>query len=161
MKQHPIQMRNRYQHLELDNSNALEIPYIILKLSENYNIILQEIIRKYPGTTNTLFRGSIKITPKTMEERNEIIKLLQDKKQEYVLYEPTADRPIKAIIKGLHINTRTDKKELEEINYEVIRIHQFKNFKEQSLLPIFQIDVRRTPQTQNIYNIIHLCYLNI
>ncbi|GBN23241.1 hypothetical protein AVEN_224013-1 [Araneus ventricosus] len=60
-------MKNRYQLLVLENPNSSEIPDVILKLSENCDIIiLQEIMKKYPGTSNTLFRGSIKMSSKTM-----------------------------------------------------------------------------------------------
>ncbi|GBL74078.1 hypothetical protein AVEN_230981-1 [Araneus ventricosus] len=76
--QNPIKTKNSFQSLIPD---APEIPAIILKTSENYNLILQEITQKFPRTNNTLFRGNIKISAISLEDRNDIIKLLQDKKK--------------------------------------------------------------------------------
>ncbi|GBM72056.1 hypothetical protein AVEN_108207-1 [Araneus ventricosus] len=77
-----FQTNNRFQNLIPDEP---EIPAIILKIAENYNVLLQEITKKFPGTNNTLFRGSIKISANSTEDRNNIIKLLQDKNQEFIV----------------------------------------------------------------------------
>ncbi|GBM14232.1 hypothetical protein AVEN_167314-1 [Araneus ventricosus] len=77
------------------------------------------------------------------------------KKQDFILYEPIAERPIKAILKGIHASTLQEffKQELEALNFEVTRIIQFKNFKEQSLHPVFQVDIKRSPQASPTYAI--------
>ncbi|GBM26492.1 hypothetical protein AVEN_231661-1 [Araneus ventricosus] len=103
-------------------------------------------MKKFPGTNNTLFRGSIKISAKSTDDREDIFKFLQDKKQEFVLYEPMAERPIKVIIKG--INPSTAKKTWKNSTTKVIKITQFKNFKQNTVMPVFQINIRRTPQAQ-------------
>ncbi|GBL90641.1 hypothetical protein AVEN_219311-1 [Araneus ventricosus] len=154
--QNPIQTKNSLQSLIPD---APEIPVIILKIAENYNFILQEMTQKFPGTNNTLFRENIKISSISTEDRDDIIKLLHDKKkQEFILYEPIAERPINTILKGIHASTPQEyiKQELQALNFEVTKMIQFKNFKEQSLYPIFQVDIKRSPQAQKTFIITHL-----
>ncbi|GBM51976.1 hypothetical protein AVEN_32102-1 [Araneus ventricosus] len=69
------------------------------------------------------------------------------------------------------IRKKTNKKTLKEftppipkieaLNFEVTRIIQFKNFKEQSLHPVLQVDIKRAPQAQTIFNVTHLCHFKI
>ncbi|GBM93020.1 Nucleic-acid-binding protein from transposon X-element [Araneus ventricosus] len=117
-----------------------------------------EITQKFPCTNDTLFRASIKISANSLEDRNDIIILLQDEKQEFVLYESIAEKPIKVIFKGIHASTP---KEYVKQELEVTTIIQFKNFKEQSLHSVFQVDIKRSAQAQQIFNITHLCHFKI
>ncbi|GBN88101.1 hypothetical protein AVEN_4752-1 [Araneus ventricosus] len=53
------------------------IPAINLKLTNDYNLTLQEISRNDPETTNKYDRGYIKITPSSLEDIEKIIDLSQ------------------------------------------------------------------------------------
>ncbi|GBN55476.1 hypothetical protein AVEN_9992-1 [Araneus ventricosus] len=159
----PIQISNSFQNRTPD---VPEIPAIILKIAENYNIILQEITHKFLGTNNTLFRGNTKISANSTEDRNNIIKLLQDKNQEFILYEPIAESRVKDILKGVHASTprSTRSKNLKNLtskSQESIIQSQFKNFKERTRYPVFQVDIKRSPQAEKIFNLTHLCHFKI
>ncbi|GBO14113.1 hypothetical protein AVEN_204490-1 [Araneus ventricosus] len=71
-----IETSNKFQHLmDVEEQETLTeppktfIPAINLKLTNDYNLTLQEISRNHPETTNKYDRGYIKITPNSLEDR--------------------------------------------------------------------------------------------
>ncbi|XP_055932741.1 uncharacterized protein LOC129962771 [Argiope bruennichi] len=159
-----ISTENSYSHLQEESDRPPKsIAPISLVIQENFNQILQEIMRKHPETENHFQRGFIQIKPKTEESRREIISLLQSKKQDFIINEAPEERPIKIVIRGLPNYTTIDdiKNELEANNYQIQRINQMKNFRSKTLLPLFLVKVRKTGNYKNIFNLKHLCFLSV
>ncbi|GBM76905.1 hypothetical protein AVEN_153133-1 [Araneus ventricosus] len=111
---------------EMENLNPNEptkthVPSINLKLSDDYNLTLQEICRRFPKTDNKYSRGFIQITPNSLEERLKIIEFLNQSGKEYILSESPENRPVKIVIKGLPTthNKELIIKELEEKQYKI------------------------------------------
>ncbi|GBN10254.1 hypothetical protein AVEN_153168-1 [Araneus ventricosus] len=136
---------------ENDNTNDKQtqksIPDINLKLTDDYNLTIQEITRNFSETSCKYYRGYIRITPHSLEEREKIIEALDKSEKEYVLSEPTENRPIKIVIKNLppdHCKERLVR-ELEENKFKVIRINQLRNYRLKTFLPIFLIELAKTP----------------
>ncbi|GBO32665.1 hypothetical protein AVEN_43460-1 [Araneus ventricosus] len=122
-----IETSNQYQHLmdveDQDNSNdKIFIPAINLKVTEDYNLTIQEISRNHPETNNKYDRGYIRISPHSLEVREKIIEYLNKLNKEYVLSEAPADRPIKIVIKNLLLDHCKESLslELEKNNFKVV-----------------------------------------
>ncbi|GBN97492.1 Nucleic-acid-binding protein from transposon X-element [Araneus ventricosus] len=139
------------------------IPATNLLMDPNYNLTLQEIARKFPKTVNKLIKGYISITADSVENRNNILKYLNENDKEYILSERQEDRPLKIVIKNLPITHSTDliKKDLESKNFKIIRISQLKNFKTKTPHPIFLVEMAKTENFKNIYNIKTVNFLNV
>ncbi|GFR13720.1 uncharacterized protein TNCT_299481 [Trichonephila clavata] len=58
----------------------IKVRPIMMKLYPDYNLILQELHRKYPSATNTHTAGYIKIQPENQEHHHEITEFLTNKK---------------------------------------------------------------------------------
>ncbi|GBM10256.1 hypothetical protein AVEN_49979-1 [Araneus ventricosus] len=131
------------------------VPSINLKLSDDYNLTLQEICRQFPKTDNKYSRGFIQITPNSVEERLKIIEFLNQSGKEYILSESPENRPDKIVIKGLPTthNKEFIIKELEEKQFKVIRINQLRNFRLKSFHPIFLVEISKSLKVNELFQI--------
>ncbi|GBM72542.1 hypothetical protein AVEN_259826-1 [Araneus ventricosus] len=140
-----IETSNKFSQLmEIDESvevPKIHVPSINLKIVADYNLTLQEINRNFPKTLNKLDCGYIRITPDSFNDRGKITDYLDKNKKEYVLSEAPENRPLKIVIKGLpkDHNKEHISRELEENNFKVLRISQFRNFRLKTFHPIFQV----------------------
>ncbi|GFU48434.1 nucleic-acid-binding protein from transposon X-element [Trichonephila clavipes] len=153
----------------LDNEELMEVTPtppkvqpIMMRLSKNYNLILQEINRSHPNTKNKNTGSYIRIQPATVEEQNEIKKFLTIKKADHYLI----DHPkiTKAVIKGLPTSTNiTDiEADLKEKGFEVEKIAQLRKFSTKSPLPLFMIQLKKlNKNAQDIYKIKNINYLTV
>ncbi|GBM98100.1 hypothetical protein AVEN_43223-1 [Araneus ventricosus] len=159
----PIKTNNRFENLMdiSENLNAedtqtkISVPDINLKLTDDYNLTIQEIVRNFPETICKYHRGYIRISPHSLEDRDKIIETLDKTEKEYVLSEPPESGPIKIVIKNLppdHCKERIVR-DLEENKYKVIRINQLRNFRLKTLLPIFLVELAKTPNANNIFQV--------
>ncbi|GBM39875.1 hypothetical protein AVEN_254734-1 [Araneus ventricosus] len=162
-----IPIKNKFAQLS-DSENLAEmedltpkdppkipVPSINLKLSEDYNLTLQEICRQFPKTDNKYSRGFIQITPNSLDERLKIIDFLNQSGKEYILSESPENRPVKIVIKGLpetH-NKELIIKELEENHFKVIRVNQLRNFRLKCYHPIFLIEISKSPKINDVFQI--------
>ncbi|GBN71498.1 hypothetical protein AVEN_33694-1 [Araneus ventricosus] len=157
-----IENSNKFQHLmdveDQDNLNDLQkifINAINFKLTDDYNLTLQEISRNHPETTNKYDCGYIKISINSIEDRDKIIDYLNKSNKEYVLSEALADRPIKIVIKNLppdHCKESLSH-ELEKNSFKVAKINQLRNFRLKTYHPIFLVELVKTPNVNDIYKI--------
>ncbi|GFY26526.1 uncharacterized protein TNCV_2878561 [Trichonephila clavipes] len=104
-----------------------------MKLFPEYNLILQEIHRTHPTATNTHVGGWIKIQAENSDHHREkkITLFLSDKKCQYYVTDPPANRPLKVVIKGLLATTDPEeiKKDLIEQGINIVKIAQLRQFK--------------------------------
>ncbi|GBM00122.1 hypothetical protein AVEN_176370-1 [Araneus ventricosus] len=159
----PIKTNNRFENLMdiSENLNAedtqtkISVPDINLKITDDYNLTIQEIARNFPETICKYQRGYIKISPHSLEDRDKIIETLDKTEKEYVLSEPPESRPIKIVIKNLPPDHSKERivRDLEENKYKVIRINQLRNFRLKTLLPIFLVELAKTPNANNIFQV--------
>ncbi|GBN83792.1 Nucleic-acid-binding protein from transposon X-element [Araneus ventricosus] len=161
---------NKFQHLmeieEQENTTdpqEISIPAINLKLTSDYNFTLQEISRNHPETTNKYDRGYIKITPNSYEDREKILDFLNKNEKEYVLSEAQEARPIKIVIKDLPPDHSKEiiADELTKLKFKVLRINQLRNFRLKTLLPIFLVELSKTPNVNDIYKVNKLNFFKI
>lgn len=158
-----IRVDNRFQS-QADTptpTGTKEHPATInLKPRENYNTLLKEITEKFPGTENKFLFGYINIKATSEENRQKIVQFLMEKNEELILLEATIDRPIKVVLKGLHVeaNTTDIVKDLKTKGFRVSRISQMRNYKLQKTLNMFLMKIKKVGNYQNIYNIKEIGY---
>ncbi|GBM63224.1 hypothetical protein AVEN_188259-1 [Araneus ventricosus] len=141
-------------HLTTVEQNK-QIPAVNPKLETNYNLTLREINRMFPDTENKLYNGFIRIQASSPENRISIIEYLQKNDKEFILSEASADRLLKAVIKGLPLNQNIEelKTILENRDFKIIRISRLKNYRFKTLHPYFLIEVAKTKNHLGIYNL--------
>ncbi|GBN77151.1 hypothetical protein AVEN_15526-1 [Araneus ventricosus] len=157
-----ILLKNAFNGLTESSDEPKPLP-INIRITENYNLLLQEINRKFPGTENKHSNGYIKTTPKNSDDYRDITKLLKEKKQDFYIMVPRDERPIKVVIKDLPIftDTETIKTELEELRFFVNRVTQLKQIRTKKPLPMFLIELTRSPNAEKIYNLTNFLNLKI
>ncbi|GFQ92582.1 uncharacterized protein TNCT_495411 [Trichonephila clavata] len=140
-----------------------KIKPVMMKITKNYNLILQEINQKYPAKVNKATGDWIKIQCATSDDHREITNSLVEKKIEHWVVDPIANRHIKVVIKGLPASTTVDEIEhdLKEKRVAVEKIAQLCKFKTQAPLHIFMVEVKRVENATDIYDIKVVCFINV
>ncbi|GBO08367.1 hypothetical protein AVEN_139968-1 [Araneus ventricosus] len=162
----PIKTANKFSVLMNDDDQEMQcsapleppkeiIPVINLKITEDYNLTLQEISRNFPETVNHYVRGYIRISPNSSEERTKIMEYLDKNEKEYVLSEAPTERPIRIVIKGVPPDHCREKitQELESLNYKVLRINHLRNYYLKTFHPIVLVELAKTPNVEKIFKI--------
>ncbi|GFW31421.1 nucleic-acid-binding protein from transposon X-element [Trichonephila clavipes] len=170
----PIPTSNKYQTLSgnddsLTQSNEAmpvatpKIPPIHLKFDANYNLIMQEINRKYPKTSSKLSGEYLRIFAISIEERNEIIDFLKGKGEQFFALFPQDVKIQKIVIKGLPISADIDdiKQDLSEKGFLVSKIAQLTKRKSKFKLPIFMVELQKSPDSPDIFKLEKCCYLTV
>ncbi|GFU71049.1 uncharacterized protein TNCV_1215751 [Trichonephila clavipes] len=103
-----------------------KIKSIFMRMINSYNLILQELHRKYPTTTNTYTKGYIK----SPDDHRDITNYLKEKELEHYVIEPPSTRPLKLVIKGLPDNIEPEdiKNDLISKGINVVKIAQLETF---------------------------------
>ncbi|GFV86544.1 uncharacterized protein TNCV_2157351 [Trichonephila clavipes] len=100
-----------------DIPNPRPLQPIHLKITKNFRNQIKSIYQKFPETTNKTSGKFIKLFSKDVEEKHNLTKFLEsDKDFEFFCIKPKLDKPIKVVIKGLPIYTKTQEilSDLEE-----------------------------------------------
>ncbi|GFS43004.1 uncharacterized protein TNIN_267381, partial [Trichonephila inaurata madagascariensis] len=101
-KDEQIKINNSYAVLYAANEDAEDVTQptykikpIFMRLTPNYNLILQEINRTHPTAKNTHIKGFFKIEAETEDHHREITNYLTDRKIEYYVIEPPAKSQVR------------------------------------------------------------------
>ncbi|GFT47802.1 nucleic-acid-binding protein from transposon X-element [Trichonephila clavipes] len=134
---------------------------IMLRLVKEYNLIIQEINRKFPATVNKVTGKYIKVQPGSIDDHRDITALLEAKKAEHYVIERLANQPIKVVIKGLPVDTDVAdiEADLLQKGFAIGKVVQLRKFSTKAPLPIFMVEVRRTETAHDIYEVNSICYL--
>ncbi|GFS82430.1 nucleic-acid-binding protein from transposon X-element [Trichonephila clavipes] len=145
------------------SSSPLTVKPIMLKIVNSYNLIVQDINRKFPGTINKMAGNYIKIQPATPDDHRDIVTHLENIRAQHYIIKRLADRPIKVVIKGLPVKTDTADIESDLISqgFEVEKVAQLRKFSTKEPLPIFMVEVRRNEKAELIHDVKTVCYLSV
>ncbi|GFR00872.1 uncharacterized protein TNCT_52771 [Trichonephila clavata] len=92
-----IQTSNSFDILNTENEDVkditpaapkIKVRPIMVKLFPDYNLILQDLHRKYPSATNTHTAGYIKIQPESQDHHQEITDYLISQKVQHYVSDP-------------------------------------------------------------------------
>ncbi|GFQ90552.1 hypothetical protein TNCT_309691 [Trichonephila clavata] len=78
---------------------------VTLKFKENYNQVVQDVIKKYPKSDIRLIGEYLKIYSPNDDEHCAITTYIDDIGEEFFVFPPLSSRPQKTVIKGLPIST--------------------------------------------------------
>ncbi|GFR26484.1 hypothetical protein TNCT_470031 [Trichonephila clavata] len=101
-----------------------KIDPIMLKFTENYNLILQDLQRSHPMAEKSYVGEYKKIITETDEHDREITQIFTDKKLDYFVIQPINNRLLNLIIKGLPVTAKCDeiKNDLTEKDIKLKRL---------------------------------------
>ncbi|GFS48783.1 uncharacterized protein TNCV_1393351 [Trichonephila clavipes] len=119
---------------------------IHLKITENFRNQMKLIYQNFPDITSKNSGKFIKLFTKDVEEKRSLTHYLEsDKDFEYFCIKPKLEKPIKVVIKGLPIFTKTLEihSDLEEEGFTVEKVSQLISKKHKGPLPFFQITLPR------------------
>ncbi|GFX16684.1 nucleic-acid-binding protein from transposon X-element [Trichonephila clavipes] len=140
-----------------------KIPPIHLKFEENYNLIMQEINRKHLKTNSKLSGEYLRIFASTDDEGKEIISFLKERGEQFFALHRQDSKHQKIVIKGLPISTDIDdiKKDLSERGFLVNKVAQLTKLKSKLKLPIFMVQLQKSPDAPDIFKLDKCCYLTV
>ncbi|GFT71114.1 nucleic-acid-binding protein from transposon X-element [Trichonephila clavipes] len=145
------------------SSSPLTVKPIMLKIVESYNLIVQDINRKFPGTVNKMAGNYIKIQPATPDDHRDIVTHLENIRAQHYIIKRLADRPIKVVLKGLPVKTDAAdiEDDLKSQGFEVEKVAQLRKFSTKEPLPIFMVEIRRNEKAELIHDVKTVCYLSV
>ncbi|GFX60258.1 uncharacterized protein TNCV_283311 [Trichonephila clavipes] len=140
----------------------LKIKPIFMKITPNYNLLLQEIHRTHPSAKNTHMKGYFKIEAETEDHHREITEYLT-KNVGYYVISPPDSRPLKLVIKGLPDDVEPEdiKQDLISKGIKIEKVAQLKKFATKAKLPLFLIEITRDDNINDIYQIRSCLYMQI
>ncbi|GFX75389.1 uncharacterized protein TNCV_1724031 [Trichonephila clavipes] len=140
-----------------------KIKPIFMKITPNYNLILQEIHRTHPSAKNTHMKGYFKIEAETEDHHREITEYLTAKSVGYYVINPPDSRPLKLVIKGLPDDVEPEdvKKDLISKGINIEKVAQLKKFATKAKLPLFLIEITRDDNVNDIYQVRSCLYMQI
>ncbi|GFY66240.1 uncharacterized protein TNIN_287851 [Trichonephila inaurata madagascariensis] len=169
-KNEHINVSNSFAVLNAANEDAEDVTQpkykikpIFMRLTPNYNLIHQEINRTHPSAKNTHTKGYFKIEAETEDHHREITRYLTEKKIEYYVIEPPANRPLKLVIKGLpeDVDPEDIKNDLISKGIKIEKVAQLKKFATKAKLPIFMIEVTRDENVDDIFQVRSCLFMQI
>ena len=173
--QNPFQVLSNTQNEEMEAAptpREPKPPPIFLRNIKNFQLMCHQLNNlvgsgKYLCQSRT---NDTKLMPDTPETYRKIIKYLSDTKADYHTYQLRQERALRVVIRRLHPSTPTDaiKEELMGMGFHVRQIvNIFKEDREQPgikskiPLPLFFVDLDRTPQVEDIYKVTRLYYTSV
>ncbi|GFQ69508.1 uncharacterized protein TNCT_357481 [Trichonephila clavata] len=136
---------------------------IMMKLFNDYNLVLQNLHKTHPTATNTHVGVYNKMQAESENHHREITKMLTEKKIQYYAIDPPENRPLKLVIKGLLATVQPEdiKADLISKGIKIEKVAQLRQFQTKSPLPIFMIDITRDEYVEDIYKIRSCLYMQI
>ncbi|GFT42679.1 nucleic-acid-binding protein from transposon X-element [Trichonephila clavipes] len=97
------------------------------------------------------------------DERKEIINFLKETGEQFFALHPQDNKPQEIVIKGLPISTDIDdiKKDLSERGFLVNKVAQLTKLKSKFKLPIFMVELQKSPDSPDIFKLDKCCYLTV
>ncbi|GFU78550.1 PRE_C2HC domain-containing protein [Trichonephila clavipes] len=151
-------------NIDLDSTPvpvANKITPIMLRYSKNYKLLLQQLVKDFPESTNKLTGDYIRIIPATEDDRRKIIDYLKSINEQFYVFDPPASRPHKKVLKGLPTSTDIQdfKSDLENRGFIVERVAQLTKSRTKSPLPIFMTEIKKfldSPEPNKINKCCHM-----
>ncbi|GIX66919.1 nucleic-acid-binding protein from transposon X-element [Caerostris darwini] len=145
-------------------SNPNVRPIMIMKPNDIHSFMKKINTDLKTKITCKLTTQYLKLEPETETLHTTITKYLDNTNVPYYLITPKNLRPLKAVLRGLPINTDLDtiKHELTELHFQVINIYQLKKRDQaRTPMPLFQIQLAPTENIEEIWTLDNLLFTKI
>ena len=145
------------------NTRPPKIHPVMVKSTLHYKEICQNIKSTVVDAEFKLQGEYIRVYTKTIDQQRAVYHCCRENGYEYFVITPIIDRPLKVVIKGIPRDTPCSEiqEELSNMGYFVEKVVQIKRLRDKAPLPIFQIQLKKNEQVDQIYNIKHFMYLNV
>ncbi|GFV65791.1 uncharacterized protein TNCV_651141 [Trichonephila clavipes] len=175
----PVTVNNSFSDLESENDKDQVSPEennetvppkpkpplpIHLKIKKNIRDQLKSIYQKFPDITNKSLGEFIKLIINDIEEYHALTNFLEeDKDFEFFSLKPKPIKPIKIVIKGLPIFTKTHEiqSDLEEEGFTIENVSQLISKKTKTTLPFFQVTLLRNANNKKIFDLKTVGYMQV
>ncbi|GFU48523.1 putative RNA-directed DNA polymerase from transposon X-element [Trichonephila clavipes] len=129
---------------------------------ENYKIIIKDLNKDFPNCDVKLAGKYLKIFTTTSDEHRILTDYLDEKRKEFYMINPPDSRSQKTVIKGLPVSTEIGEiqAELTSQGFCVEKVAQFTRSKK-SPLHIFVVELKRTPDSPDVFQLKKCCYLAV
>ncbi|GFV25816.1 nucleic-acid-binding protein from transposon X-element [Trichonephila clavipes] len=119
---------------------------------ENYKIIIKDLNKDFPNCDVKLAGKYLKIFTTTSDEHRALTDYLDEKREEFYVINPLNSRPQKVVIKGLPVSTEIGEiqADLTSQGFCVEKVAQLTRSKTKSPLPIFMVELKRSPDSPQI-----------
>ncbi|GFW18650.1 nucleic-acid-binding protein from transposon X-element [Trichonephila clavipes] len=130
---------------------------------ENYKIIIKDLNKDFPNCDVKLAGKYLKIFTTTSDEHRISTDYLDKKREEFYMINPPDSRPQKIVIKGLPVSTKIGEiqADLTSQGFCVEKVAQLTRSKTKSPLPIFMVELKRSPDSPVIFQLKKCCYLAV
>ncbi|GFV73338.1 uncharacterized protein TNCV_2898391 [Trichonephila clavipes] len=173
----PVTVNNSFSDLESENDKDQVAPEennetappkpeppppIHLKFKKNIRDLLKSIYQKFPDITNKSSGEFIKLITNDIEEYHALTNFLEDDKDfEFFSLKSKSIKPIKIVIKGLPIFTKTHEiqSDLEEEGFTIENVSQLISKKTKTALSFFQVP--RNANNQKTFDLKTVGYMQV
>ncbi|GBM19886.1 hypothetical protein AVEN_186156-1 [Araneus ventricosus] len=133
--------------------NFPEFKFLMKRLNETKNL---KCCAKPVGEFMHVFTNSSK-------DHRDLTDYLTEQSIQYYVIPSRAEKPVKIVIKGLPIDTKTDEIEegLNSKGFEVAKVNQLRRFRDKKPLDIFQVHLLKSDNLKDIYKLDNLNYFII
>ena len=120
---------------------------------------LIELLNNTAGKDNSVIKqikiDQMKVQTNTPEAFRKVTRSLKDKNAAYHIYQLKTDKSYKAVIRGLHPKTNTDKisEELAKIGHQIRSINNINKYGTKQPLPLFLVELEPRNNNKDIYDI--------
>ncbi|GFY58321.1 uncharacterized protein TNIN_340331 [Trichonephila inaurata madagascariensis] len=130
---------------------------------ENYRSIVKDLNKDFPNCDVKLSGEYFKIYTSNSEEHRTLTAYLDEKSEEFYVIQPLNARPLKSVIKGLPTSTEIGeiKDDLTAQGFNVEKVAQLTIAKTKSPLPIFLVELKKSPNSPDIFQLKKCCYLSV
>lgn len=136
----------------------------MVKILTNIKDLCHQIASLTVNKPELIIQGEfLKVQYKTIEDYRIGTNKMTENNIGYHILNPPNRQVIKVVIKGIHINTNIDeiKEELTNMGFDVTKVAQLRRLRDGVPLPIFQVQVKITPNVDEIYKITNFQFLTV
>ncbi|GIY86890.1 hypothetical protein CEXT_743651 [Caerostris extrusa] len=126
----------------------------MVRYTDNLKDQIAEISNQFEDDVRIKLAGEqLKIFPANSDIHRAITKYLTVGKIEFYVITPKNQRPLKAVLKGLHVSYSADEiaTGLAELGLKIDQVRQLTNLKTKAPLPVWQIVYRKSPENNKIF----------
>ncbi|GFU96858.1 nucleic-acid-binding protein from transposon X-element [Trichonephila clavipes] len=152
----PVDTTNKFQALTGSDAGR----HSGASCTSNYNLIMQEINRRYPKTKSKLSGEYLRKFASTADEHRDITEFLREKGEQFFAFHPIDLRPKKKSSRGCrYLRISATSKKITKLDFLVNKVAQLTKAK--SKLTIFMVELQKSPDSPDIFKLDRCCYLTV
>ena len=139
-----------------ENTKIIKPPPIFMKMSNNFVSLIDSLQNQLNSVLKKRVSGDLlQIHPSDPIQYNAILNFLNLNKIEFFSSQPKNERPKKVLLKGIPktFSTLDVKNALTQLNFEIHRVSQLRNYKTKEPYPCYLVDIMPTGNYLDIFKL--------